>query len=79
MKNAATGIMKAPIKPKAKSIASLDWSECTDFIETKYKINTGDYANSFGQFREWIKANGETETHCPLGCSENELDRKSVV
>ncbi len=45
-------------KPKPKSRPSLDFSECTKFIEEKYKIDTRDYANSHMQFFEWCDAKG---------------------
>ena len=66
--------MKAIIKPKAKIRKILDWSECTDFIEAKYKIKTRDHANKFGQFAEWVESTGEPKTHCRAGCSKAELE-----
>jgi len=46
-------------KPKKKTVKYLDFSECTSYIEKKYKINTNDYSNHFLQFGDWLKENGE--------------------
>lgn len=46
-------------KPKPKTLKILDFSECTDFIEKTYKINTRDFSRSHHVFHEWCKANGE--------------------
>lgn len=45
-------------KPKPVSRKSLDFHDCTKFIEEKYKINTRDYANSHMQFFKWCDEKG---------------------
>lgn len=50
--------MKTLSKPKAKTRKALDWSECTAFIENKYKIQTRDFAKSHAQFGDWCDAKG---------------------
>ena len=49
------------LKPKPKVLKALDWQECTEFIEEKYKIQTRDYANSRAQFGEWCDAKGYSD------------------
>lgn len=43
-------------KPKPINRPSLDFSDCTRYIEEKYKIKTRDYLNSLGQYWEWCDA-----------------------
>lgn len=59
--------MKKP-KPEARMV--IDFSECTDFIENKYGINTRDYANSHRDFERWCKKKKEKPTNCPANCSD---------
>lgn len=49
----------------------LDYSECTDFIEKKYKIDVRDYARSHVQFGEWCKTKGIT----PDGNSQSQWSK----
>lgn len=42
-------------KPRVKTRKHLDFSECTNYINQKYKIDTRDYAKHFLQFAEWCK------------------------
>jgi len=58
-----------PPKPKPKARKVLDFSDCTAFIEKKYKINTRDYADCDNDFSRWCKLKGEKPTPCPPGCS----------
>lgn len=44
-------------KPLPQTRKVLDWGQCTDFIEAKYKLNTRDYTLSHSQFGEWCAAN----------------------
>lgn len=60
-------------KPTKQSRKSFDWSACTDFIESKYKIDTRDYARSHSQFGEWCKANNEKLIRGEPGCSAEEM------
>lgn len=45
-------------KPKLKTKKQFDYSECTRFIEAKYKIDTRDFARTHTQFGEWCAAKG---------------------
>lgn len=60
-------------KPKPKTRATLDFSECTDFIENKYNIDTRDFARSHHQFGEWCAAIGEAPATCPPDATEEQI------
>jgi hypothetical protein len=47
------------MKPKPKTRAVLDFTECTRYIEGKYNITTRDYCRSHLQFGEWCASKGE--------------------
>ena len=63
--------MPKPLKKPAKQTRkSYDFSECTNFIEKKYKIDTRDYADSSGDFERWCEQVGEKPSPCPLECPD---------
>ena len=43
-------------KPTQKTTNHFDFSECTEYIEKKYKIDTRDYAKSHAQYYEWCNS-----------------------
>jgi len=51
--------MNKPTKVIRKPI--YDYSDCTRYIESKYKIRTRDYAKSHSQFFEWCDKKGYGE------------------
>lgn len=53
--------MSTMVKPVPENRPSLDFSDCTAFIEDKYGIDTRDYARSHLQFGEWCDAKGYGE------------------
>jgi len=60
-------------KPEFKTQKYLDYSECTKFIEAKYKIDTRDYAKSHLQYCEWCDSMGYgINDKDPDGCSRGD-------